>query len=404
MKKNIGILFPLSKSGGVFQYAQSIANCLINYCGKFNYKILHYQGEKPNLFFDKTKAQPEYISIPKASLFPLRKILHFSNLILGGKFFLVKNLEEELKNTKIDLLIVPTPFSFEIPLSTPFVASIPDYMHRYFPNFPEYSLKERKTRNIVYKYYAKRAILVVADSEQQINDLYKFSKIEKDKVRVIPYIPPAYIYYYKDMDKKTATEVLRNYQLPGKFIFYPGQFWFQKNHAGLIKALNLINKNHRIKIPLVLVGHSKGCSEYEKVYKEMMDLVKNFKMEDQIYYLGYTGEKEIVALYKKAVALIAPPFQGPTTIPPLEAIVLGTPVVTVNLFEIPKQVENAGIFFDPSDIEDMADKVYKIWTNEKLRQGLIKNGKRVAKNYTLEVFSKKWEEVIKEALKIYEKK
>jgi glycosyltransferase involved in cell wall biosynthesis len=83
-------------------------------------------------------------------------------------------------------------------------------------------------------------------------------------------------------------------------------------------------------------------------------------------------------------------------------MVLGTPVATINLFEVPKQVGEAGLLFDPYSVEDMADKIYKIWQDDKLREKMIKLGYEKTKEMTSENYSKKWEQVLKEVFKKYE--
>ena len=404
MKKNIGILFPPPESGGVFQYALSITNSLINYSDKFDYTIFYHEGQKPNLFSDKEKILLNYVALPRSQISLIRKILHFLNLIFGGKIFLVKTLSKALKNTNTDLVIIPTPSSFYLPLNVPYIVTVHDYLHKYYPDSPEYTFDEIITRDIIYKYCANHSVLVVASSETGVNDLRKFSNIKKEKVRIISYIPPNYVYQYKDINEETVADLLSTYHLPEKFIFYPAQFWYQKNHARLIKALYLIKEKHKIKIPLVLVGYAKGNSIFESVYKEIMTLLKNLGMTNQVTHLGYVGGKEMVALYKKATALITPSLSGPITIPPIEAMFLGTPVATTNLFEVPKQVGDAGLLFDPLNIEDMAEKIYTIWTDENLRKELIQKGYERTKELTLENYARQWEKVIEEALKIYEEK
>lgn len=398
MKKNIGILFPSSKQGGVFQFALCIADSLITYSDQFDYTIVHYQSEKPNLFFNKQGVSPNYLAVPNPPISLIKKIFHLFGLAFGINLFLNKTLTKVLKNANLDLLIIPTPFGFNVPLNVPYIVSLPDYMDKYYPDFPEYTLATKFLRAIVYRYYGLKSVLVVADSKQGVEDIHKFSRIEREKCRIIYYIPPSYVFRYKEMDKQTADELLSKYHVPSKFIFYPAQFWFQKNHFRLIKALNLIKGRNKIKIPLVLVGNAKGNPIYERVYRELMALVKNLDISDQIIHLGYVSEKEMIALYKRALALIAPPFQGPTTIPPLEAMVLGTPVATINLFELPKQIGKAGVFFDPLSVEEMADKIYMLWQDEALRRRMIKAGYEQSKNMTQKNYDQKWEKVILEAL------
>ena len=110
------------------------------------------------------------------------------------------------------------------------------------------------------------------------------------------------------------------------------------------------------------------------------------------------SEREVVALYKRATALVFPSLIGPTNIPPLEAMVLGTSVLCSDLFSMPEQVGHAGLLFDPFDVEDMAEKIYRIWTDENIRKELVKRGYDRIKNLTLENYTMQWEEVIKGAL------
>jgi hypothetical protein len=47
----------------------------------------------------------------------------------------------------------------------------------------------------------------------------------------------------------------------------------------------------------------------------------------------------------------------------------------------------------------MAEKIYKIWTDEDLRQNLTKKGYERIKDMTLENYAKEWEKIIDEVLK-----
>ena len=40
----------------------------------------------------------------------------------------------------------------------------------------------------------------------------------------------------------------------------------------------------------------------------------------------------------------------------------------------PEQVGNAGLLFDPNNPEDMADKIYKLWTDKEARKEFVKKG------------------------------
>ncbi len=347
---NIGILFPPTKSvGGVFQYTLSVADSLINYSDKFQYYIIHYDTENPNCFLNLKSNKVKLICIQRKFTLLIKKIPRIFNLVFDTNIFSVGKSYAILRNAKIDFLIIPFPSLFSFCNGIPYIASIPDLMHKYYPDFPEYSLKERLTRDIVYKYSARYSVLNVVDSQQGLEDLHKFFEIPKEKIRVIPYVAPAYIYEYKDMDLEKVTKILAKYSLPEKFLFYPAQFWYHKNHIRLIKALKLIKQSYGVKIPLILVG------SFKENHEKVINLIKELDMADQIVYLGYVSVKEIVALYKKATTLVFPSLFGPTNIPPLEAMVLGTPILCSNLFSMPEQIGDAGLLFNPFSIEDIAE-------------------------------------------------
>ncbi len=79
-------------------------------------------------------------------------------------------------------------------------------------------------------------------------------------------------------------------------------------------------------------------------------------------------------------------------------MMLGVPVLCSNLFSMPEQLGEAGLLFDPFSIDDMAEKIYKIWTDEKLREHLIQKGYEGIKDLTEENYARQWERVIEDAL------
>lgn len=393
--ENIGILIS-EKGGGVFQYGLSIADSLIKYSNKYNYKIVEYGSESLNwlVYTNSGNVDHVFISNKKSSL--KHKIKLVCNLAIRNNFFNVQNDEmiSQIKNHRIKLLIIPYPSLFGFQNKIPYIVSIPDIMHKYFPSFPEYPLKARVTRNIIYKNASKYSVFAIVDSMQGANDLNSFYNIPMRKIKVIPYIPPAYIYKYKNMTIETASNILAKYSIPNKFLFYPAQFWYHKNHIRLFKAIKLLGDIYQEKFYIILVGSPKESF----IFRNIMKFIKENSMSDQIIYLGYVSDKEMVALYKKAIALVFLSLLGPTNIPPLEAMVLGTPVICSNLFSMPDQIGDAGLLFNPFEVKDISDKIYKIWVDKGLRSDLIRKGYKKVKNMTLERYAKQWEAVIDESL------
>jgi glycosyltransferase involved in cell wall biosynthesis len=374
-----------SKSGGgVFQHALSIIDSLTAHSGKYHYKVLYYNKE-----------DAEYISargMGSVSLSPIhKKSIQEQMATLLNLFFDTKRPRSDRDN-QVDLLISPFPSLYAYSKRLPYLVSIQDIMHKYYRDYPEFPIRERIRRDVVYGNAARHAALVAVDDAQTADDLERFYGVPRKKARVIPYIPPGYVYDYRQMTAERAREVLAKYNLPSDYIFYPAQFWCHKNHFRLVKALRAISDNRRLNIPLVLTGSPSGT------YSKVMDLVDELDMKGQVTSLGYVSHEEIVALYKAAKALVFPSLFGPTNIPPLEAFLLGTPVVCSNLFSMPKQVGAAGLLFDPFDVNDISEKIYRVWTDDGLRLELRRKGYEKAENMDLRRYAGEWEKVIDEAM------
>ena len=261
-KINIGILIPLSKGGGVFQYALSIADALINYSKKFNYIIIYKDIKTLDMIVNPNSENVNFVYLDSKESALSIKLRILSNLVLNHNVFNARKDNETkiLKDYNIELLVIPYPSLFGYCNDIPYVVSIPDLMHKYYSNFPEYPLKEKLLRDLIYKNASKHAALTIVDAHHGADDLNKFFGISKQKIRVIPYIPPGYIFKHKDMDSKTAGNILQKYNLPEYFLFYPAQFWYHKNHLALFKSINYVLEEFKVKISLVLAGTPKKAT------------------------------------------------------------------------------------------------------------------------------------------------
>lgn len=397
MKKNIGILFSVSRKMGVFQYGLSIAESLINFCPDFDYTILYFENESPKEFLKiENKNNINFISLSADRNNFLGKIKFLLNCFLGNPIFTTnKKNKEILKKAKIDLMIIPFQLMLGFENKIPYIVSIPDIMYKFYPQFPEYSFKNRIISDIVFKYSTKYSVLNITDSECGKEHLNKFFNVPKEKIYPVPYLPAGYVFAFKDMDSKTANELLEKYKLPEKFIFYPAQFWAHKNHLRLVEAIKIAEEKYGQKISLVLVGNDKANSEN---YKEIMGLAEKLGIKDRILHLGYVQDEEIVALYKKATALVFVSLGGPTNIPIVEALFLGTPVICPNLFAMPDQVGDAGILINPFDKNDIAEKICKVWQNEGLRKQMVEKGYEKIKDFNFKSYADMWIMAVKKAL------
>ncbi len=391
-KINVGILLPREISGGHFQLALSITDSLLKFSDAYAYTVLYYDKKMLDWLVN-VRAASGLVRVEKRSEW--QRLGALVNLLLRSAVFPMASKEQvaSLSTAGIDLLVIPYNGMFGYMHGLPYVNMITSVIHKGHTRSPvKLSIKDRFFADILYKYSARKSVLSVVDSPMGMVDLGRWYGIESDKISVIPFIPAGYILENAGMDLLTADCILDTYDLPERFLLYPAWFWHVKNHDLLLRSLNSINMRHKVKVPVVLTGRP------DETYDKIMSLIKELHMQDQVVHLGYVSDKEIVALYKKAVALVYPSLAGPTNLPPIEAMVLGTPVLCSNLFAMPDQVGDAGLLFDPFDKEDMAEKIFRIWTDEALRATLRQKGYDRIKDLTQESYARQWEAVIADAL------
>jgi len=396
-KKNIGIMFPpRSGNGGIFQYAMSVAEALANFCDEYNYTVFYFDETSPkDALMIKNKENINFVALKKREENLLFKAGIAVGILTRKPIFPISKWNKKLiEKANLDLMIITSPLLAGFEHNVPFIFPILDVMYlnyrRYFKEYSE--LKTWIVSQVVIKDLADRAELNIDCSEWDKNDIIKFLKQPKNKLITIKMVPPGYIYFYKDMVQEEVDELVRKYNLPEKFLFYPAQFFPHKNHLRLIESINIIKEKYGENVNLVLAGNPKvNVDNYNKV----KELIKKYNLENQVFILGYIEDKEVVALYKKSISLILPTFSGPTNLTPWEAMILGTVVLCSNLFDMPEQVGDAGIVFDPRDPNDMAEKIKKVWQDENLRKKLIEEGYKLVKDLTLENYAKQWISAVK---------
>jgi len=272
--------------------------------------------------------------------------------------------------------------SYQYPL--PSLVSIHDLMYRYEKRFPEsssgwaYWNRERINLN-----NCRWSTGILVDSElgrQQLMDSYA---IPSDRVHALPFIAPRYM-----LDTRVRADFDKSYSLPPKYIFYPAQFWWHKNHRHLIKAVARL-KQELPDLKLVLSGGRQNA--YETVVKQVHQL----GLGDDVLFLGYVPDADMPELYRRARALVMPTYYGPTNVPPLEAFTVGCPVAISGIYAMPEQAGGAALHFDPDKPEEIAACIKRLWTDDSLCRDLAAKGKQRIEQWGQEQFNTRFRDIIK---------
>jgi glycosyltransferase involved in cell wall biosynthesis len=288
-------------------------------------------------------------------------------LNLGLKFGFTKL--ESLAG-EFDCLFMPNLNQFNIESNKKLVITVHDLSPVITPEF--YDLK----RNIWHKFlnYKKafqRADKLLAVSEYTKNDLIKVFNINPKKIEVIYPGAPDFVASSK-LENEDLRKLRNNYDLPGDFILFLNTIEPRKNLANTIKAFERLNDNSS----LVIVGR-KGWK-----WRADFNMIKQSKKSAKIKYMGYFPEEDKLALIKLSKTLIYPSFYEGFGFQPLEAMAVGTPVITSQITSLPEVVGNAALLVNPYDIESIMRALEATLDNEELRKSLTLKGLEQVKKFT----------------------
>jgi glycosyltransferase involved in cell wall biosynthesis len=134
--------------------------------------------------------------------------------------------------------------------------------------------------------------------------------------------------------------------------------------VNLLHALKLLDG-----VTLALSGADKGNLAHVRRTAEALGVAS------RVRFLGFVTADQVAWLYRHALALVYPSFNGPDNLPPLEAFTLGCPVAMAAYPGAEEQAGDAALLFDPRDPASIARELRKLCDGAGLREELAQRGR-----------------------------
>jgi len=148
---------------------------------------------------------------------------------------------------------------------------------------------------------------------------------------------------------------------------------------------------------ILYVGNAYPHKNLKRLNLAFEKLVKEHNLDYELILITeFVSEEELDNLYKNAALFAFPSLCEGFGLPPLEAMARGVPVVSSNATSLPEILGDAALYFDPLDVDDIAEKIKKALTDENLRKKLIEKGLEQVKKYS-------WQKMAEETLELYSK-
>jgi len=261
-----------------------------------------------------------------------------------------------------------------LPIRCSIVGTIFDLTTIIYPEFHKRKVIEHQEK--VFYYFKENASLIIAISENTKMDIVKYIHIPEDKIRTI-YCGVG-DEFRKIEDIRVLKNRLRGIGIDYPYILYLGTLEPRKNVERLIEAFIQLKKRRQINEKLVISG-IKGWG-----YQSIFDKVASLGTEKEIVFTGFIPNELLPFLYNGASAFVYPSLYEGFGLPVLEAMACGVPVVTSNISSLPEVAGDAAILINPYSVDELADGIWRILSDEGLRNQCIIKGIERANSFTWE--------------------
>jgi glycosyltransferase involved in cell wall biosynthesis len=225
---------------------------------------------------------------------------------------------------------------------------------------------------------AARADHIVTVSENSKKDIMKYLGVEEHR------ITNTYesVEFPRDCIEKSTDVVADELEAAlgleyGKYLLFYGALEPKKNVSRLIDAYFFSG----VILPLVLVTSGGWGNEAEVA---LIERRANTQIRQRIYRLDYISQPMLVTMIRGACALIFPSLYEGFGLPVLEAMLLGTPVVTSRLGSLPEVAGDAALLVNPYEVSEIARGIGKIVEDADLRAELSTRGRTQAAVFSVE--------------------
>jgi len=270
-----------------------------------------------------------------------------------------------------------------LPRSIEVTATIHDLAFKRYPEtFP---WADRLKLNFMLETAVKRADKLIAVSQSTKHDLLEFfPDLPESRVRVIYHGFDRELFGQKLSDGDLSQKLTHYHLQPASYILYVGALQPRKNLVRLIRAFEQSKKN----IPamkLVLAGEAAWLAQ------DIFAAREHSPYRDDIILTGRVSFENLQALYQGARLFAFPSLYEGFGLPILEAFASGVPVLTAHNSSLTEVADKAALYCNAESVDDMADKLRRLWTDEGLQRELVTRG-----HEQLKLFS--WEKCAKETL------
>lgn len=162
----------------------------------------------------------------------------------------------------------------------------------------------------------------------------------------------------------------------GGYIFTSGAIEARKNVETLLRARARLGTDFGWSISIA------GGVRNPAYRAELEALIAELGLQQQVRWLGFVSEPELVSLYQQARVFVTASRDEGFNIPPLEAMACGSPVVCSDIAVHRELFHDGALFFATESDQELADILQRLHDDASLRQRLRQQAQSCVQRYS----------------------
>lgn len=253
----------------------------------------------------------------------------------------------------------------------PVVLTVWDMIHELFPqHFPDHAEVARQKRKA---FEAAQAIICISENTKK--DLLERYPLPEERVSV------THLASEIDASLSHGPEPVPD---PPYFIYVGARAGY-KNFGGLLAAFARVSSLRR-ELRLCVVGPPFAAAEERAVAEA--------GLAGRVEHYGQVSDTHLAKLYRCSVAFVYPSLYEGFGIPPVEAMACGAAVIASNSSSLPEVIGDAGLLFDPTSTDELADLLLLLADSPSERERLVARGRERSRAFS-------WERTAAQTLAVY---
>lgn len=375
------ILSQLEKGGGQVVQALELA------------RFLEEKGHSVYIISDRSrKVTRDFLNYFKILNIQLVGKKSYNYLIIVKYISIFLKCNKVIKTNKIDIIQVFDPvFGGLIGIALKYIHNVPIMIRLGTKYSDYYESKIIKSRKIFANTLISKLFLSFLNIIEKISIYYSnktitncffiknyYTKKYKHKSKKIILIPSG-IRIKTDLkyDELGKNHSIKTFKPSNKYILYIGRVVEAKGLEFLLEAYKRISEIYN-SIDLILLG---SITIEKKFYNKLKKKISEYQLTNKISFEGSVPHSRVYDFLKNAELLVLPSLKMkfeeglPNVI--LEAFKMECPVVASKVGGTQELIEHLynGLLFEPSDVNDLFEKIIHILKNPDFRSKIIKNAK-----------------------------